>query len=164
MARRTASRRAWCDGWPCGLAEEQGSNGRLAHGFCGCPRDGAATPGILSSAGPLVGGAQARRSGAAGPRADCGSKAPPPGFCRSPRRGATSMAPATATTMSTHLPLPGVGLHFNDGRGDDDHPRHLRSPTWSRTRAAPLPPGCLEISAGVLVRALLDLWCCISEE
>ncbi|XP_048541194.1 uncharacterized protein LOC125520342 [Triticum urartu] len=37
-----------------------------------------------------------------------------------------------------------------------DHPRHLCSPTWSRTRAVPLPPGCLEIRAGVLARALLD--------
>ena len=46
-------------------------------------------------------------------------------------------------------------LRSDDGRGDDDHPSLLRSPTWSRTRAAPLPPGSLDISTGVLVRALL---------
>ncbi|XP_044400239.1 uncharacterized protein [Triticum aestivum] len=39
-----------------------------------------------------------------------------------------------------------------------DHHRHLCSTTWSRTRAAPLPPGCLEISVGVLARALLGRW------
>nr|XP_020157219.1 uncharacterized protein LOC109742540 [Aegilops tauschii subsp. strangulata] len=51
----------------------------------------------------------------------------------------------------------GVGLHFDDFRGDDDHPRHLRSPTWSRTRAALLPLGCLEINTVLLVSALLDM-------